>query len=76
LLKDIKDKINGDKVILGLIVLGSFGPTFSIASKGGRIQLDRYLGVRVYYTEILLEKLIICSLVFNVSFDLRLRHTV
>jgi hypothetical protein len=76
LLKDIKDKINGDKVILGLIVLGSFVPTFLIVSKDGRIQLDRYLGVRVYYTEILLEQLIICSLVFSVSFDPRVRHTV
>ncbi|CAF5084179.1 unnamed protein product, partial [Rotaria sp. Silwood1] len=27
-------------IIQGLIVLGGFGPTFSIASKGGRIQFD------------------------------------
>ncbi len=29
-------------MVLGLIVLGGFGRTFSIASKGGRIQFDRY----------------------------------
>ncbi len=32
---------------LGLIVLGGFGPTFSIASKGGRIEFDRYVFIRL-----------------------------
>ena len=29
-------------MFLGLIKLGGFGRTFAIASKGGRIQFDRY----------------------------------
>jgi hypothetical protein len=39
------EKINENKSFrfLGLIELGGFGPTFSIASKGGRIEFDRYV---------------------------------
>ena len=36
------NRIRINHVFLGLIVLGGFGPTFSIASKGHRIQFNKY----------------------------------
>ncbi len=56
-----------------MIVLGGFGPTFSTAYKGGRIQFDRYFSdVNSYIFEIIN---VICF-IFSISPDPRIRHTI
>jgi SSS family transporter len=56
-------------IIQGLIVLGGFKRTFSIASQGGRIKFDKY----EIENRILFE---MTFLVNSVSFDPRTRHTI
>ena len=57
---------------LGLIVLGGFGPTFSKAYKGGRIQFDRSFFKIHTFNEHILNRF----LCYSISPDPRVRHTI